>query len=179
MVNKNTNIDCSVVKDLIPLYVDDLASNETKKIINSHLENCEDCSEYLSLVSYDEHIDVKLEDNDLEKSGEKIVKEIKKSQDRIKYTFIIFSMIVAVSNGWLSKGFMSTIPLIIVIPFILTLFFNETKVILITAIAINLILSIATNSLDFGLVSTPFLIVAVLSGTLLGKSLKTIKEGDK
>ena len=41
-------IDCCVAKDLIPLYVENLLSDETAAILKEHLEECEKCkNEYL------------------------------------------------------------------------------------------------------------------------------------
>ena len=38
---------CEVIKDLIPMYIDDAASEETKELVEKHINNCSDCSEYL------------------------------------------------------------------------------------------------------------------------------------
>ena len=43
---KNTNeatLSCEMVRDLLPLYVEDLASEETCYALGSHLDTCEDC----------------------------------------------------------------------------------------------------------------------------------------
>lgn len=168
-------IDCRVVQDLLVLYIDDLVSEESKKILEEHLEKCEECKMYLNLISQDEKIEVKI-DNIVEKKGEKIVKQIKKSQDRLKYTLIIFSMFVAVSNGWISDGFLKTIPFIIIIPCILRLFFKESKIIIITAICSNIALGIATGNFEIGLISTPGLIISVLSGIFLGNTIMNLRE---
>ncbi len=36
---------CEIIKDLLPLYVDGMASDVSKKSIEQHLKHCEDCSE--------------------------------------------------------------------------------------------------------------------------------------
>lgn len=36
---------CEIVKDLLPLYVDEMVSDVSKKSIEDHLEHCADCSE--------------------------------------------------------------------------------------------------------------------------------------
>ena len=41
-------VNCDVVKDLIPLVNDDVASEESKKLVNSHCENCSDCRTLLT-----------------------------------------------------------------------------------------------------------------------------------
>jgi len=38
------NISCSVVRDLLPNYIDKLTSEETNSIIEKHLETCQSCS---------------------------------------------------------------------------------------------------------------------------------------
>ena len=37
------NKDCEIIKDLIPLYVDDVCSTETKEFVEKHLKNCNEC----------------------------------------------------------------------------------------------------------------------------------------
>ena len=38
-------INCNVIKDILPLYVDDLASEDTKALVESHLKKCDSCME--------------------------------------------------------------------------------------------------------------------------------------
>ena len=40
-----SKLKCSIVEDLMPLYIEDLLSEETKKEIELHLDECEDCKE--------------------------------------------------------------------------------------------------------------------------------------
>ena len=40
--------ECSVVKDLLPLYVEDMVSTETSQYINEHLKNCNECQAELA-----------------------------------------------------------------------------------------------------------------------------------
>ena len=35
--------DCEIVKDLLPLVAEDMASEESKTFVNAHIETCEDC----------------------------------------------------------------------------------------------------------------------------------------
>ena len=56
MKNKLT---CAVVKDLLPLYIDKLTSDETNKLIDKHLQSCQDCKEHLNKMANTEifHLD--------------------------------------------------------------------------------------------------------------------------
>ncbi len=170
------NINCSLIQDLLPLYIEEILSVESKSIVENHLESCEECSRYLEILKEDDSIKVEIDESEINKSGEKILNKIKKSQDRIKYTFILFSMILAVSNGYISDGFMSTIPLVIIIPFILSLFFDEGKNILLVGICINTILAIVIDGVPWQ-ISTVLLVGAILSGIYFGKSIKSIVGG--
>ena len=60
-------VNCDVVKDLIPLVNDFVASEESKKIVNIHCENCSDCRKLLT--------------NEIiyQPKDEKIIKSLKKS----------------------------------------------------------------------------------------------------
>ena len=37
------NMDCNVIKDLLPLYIDDCCSEDSAKLVADHLANCESC----------------------------------------------------------------------------------------------------------------------------------------
>ena len=40
--------ECSVVRDLLPLYIENMVSEETTQYINEHLKNCDDCKAELA-----------------------------------------------------------------------------------------------------------------------------------
>ena len=42
--------ECAIVKDLLPLYIEDMVSEETKIFINEHLKECEDCRNELDIL---------------------------------------------------------------------------------------------------------------------------------
>lgn len=110
--------------------------------------------------------------------GESILNKIKKSQDRIKYTFIIFSMIVAVSTSILAKGFISTVPLIIIVPCILKLFYDEDRVIIMTSIITNLVIAIVMNNMGYMLFTLPVNIFCISTGLMIGKLIKNFMKGE-
>lgn len=58
---------CNTVKDLLPLYVDKLTSEESNKAINEHIEKCEDCREALNQMTQKLDVDVAPEVNDFKK----------------------------------------------------------------------------------------------------------------
>ncbi len=40
------DITCEVIKDLLPLYVDEVLSLDSRAVVEEHLETCSDCTEY-------------------------------------------------------------------------------------------------------------------------------------
>ena len=42
------NISCNVIRDLLPLYAEDLASGDTRTLVEEHLCSCEDCTNILN-----------------------------------------------------------------------------------------------------------------------------------
>lgn len=72
-------VDCDVIKDLIPLVNDDVASEESKKMVRLHCENCSDCRELL------------INKSGAQPKDEKIIKALKKS--------ILMTQLAIVSSG--------------------------------------------------------------------------------
>lgn len=38
-----TKISCNIIKDILPLYLDEVVSDDTKEMIEDHLQSCESC----------------------------------------------------------------------------------------------------------------------------------------
>ncbi|CAC9928828.1 hypothetical protein PEPCOX59622_00444 [Aedoeadaptatus coxii] len=41
-------ISCKIIEDLLPLYIDEVCSEESKKLIEEHLSECSQCNEKLN-----------------------------------------------------------------------------------------------------------------------------------
>ena len=48
------NKECEIIRDLLPLYADGVASDASREIIEDHLPDCPDCCEYLKKLREDE-----------------------------------------------------------------------------------------------------------------------------
>ena len=44
------NLDCEVIRDLLPLYADDACSGKSREMVEEHLQGCPDCCEFLDLL---------------------------------------------------------------------------------------------------------------------------------
>ncbi len=43
-------IPCSVVRDLLPLYAEEMIEEETRALVDEHLEECSECSTRLEEI---------------------------------------------------------------------------------------------------------------------------------
>ena len=168
--------NCSLIKDLMPLYIEGLTSTDTNEYIKKHLSECSECNSFFEDIKLDTDINLEINNEELRDKGEIILDKIKKNQDRIKYTFIIFSMIVAVSSSILSKGFIATIPIILIVPCNLKLFYDEDRVIITTSIITQLVIAVAMNDIGYMLFTLPINIFCISSGLMTSKLMKNIIE---
>ena len=44
------NISCDIIKDLLPLYHDEVCSDDSKTMIEEHLSHCENCRNELAAM---------------------------------------------------------------------------------------------------------------------------------
>ena len=86
-------------------------------------------------------------------------------------------MIVAVSSSILSKGFIATIPIIIIVPCILKLFYDEDRVIITTSIITILVIAVAINDIGYMIFTLPINIFCISSGLMTSMLMKNIIEG--
>ena len=52
------DISCDVIRDILPLYAEDLASPATRELVESHLSGCEGCSQELERLKEAQKIPV-------------------------------------------------------------------------------------------------------------------------
>lgn len=88
-------ISCEIIKDLLPLYHDNVCSNESRTIVEKHLLQCDTCKKYLDSMNGD------LPQTYAEKSAEKaksdILKGIKKKLFRKNVMISAISVICAIA----------------------------------------------------------------------------------
>ncbi len=78
---------CNIVKDILPLYLEDMISEDTRKFVDSHIDHCDKCKEELeSLKSNNTN-------NELE--GEDSIKALKK----IKFDILKKQIVTAIISA--------------------------------------------------------------------------------
>lgn len=103
------NLPCNIIEDLLPLYIDSVCSDETNELIESHIENCEDCQHKLELMRAnlpEAYIEENLEDSKmLNKLSDTWIKntrvDIKASI--ITVVFYVFMIGVLFISMWLEE----------------------------------------------------------------------------
>ena len=80
--------NCEIIQDLLPLYIDDVASKESRSMIEEHIKSCSDCRNMLSKMQSDgEEIKFKTETAEIG-----VLKMIKK---KIMKTHVIVGIVSA------------------------------------------------------------------------------------
>ena len=94
--------ECSVVRDLLPLYVEDMVSEETAAYIGEHLETCEGCRAELESLKGSAEIAVIEEKPAMRADNAKPFKKIMKKMNRqfysVAYAALIF--LIFLGFGW-------------------------------------------------------------------------------
>lgn len=58
-------MECKVIRDLIPLYKENMLSEESKKLVKEHLKTCSSCRNYYNLLANDTDVEIKNENESL------------------------------------------------------------------------------------------------------------------
>ena len=85
--------DCSIVKDLIPLYAEDLVSEDTKEFICEHCKSCEKCRRLLEALAKKTN-EQEITDSQKEKVWSEIASKERKKQKKKYLTFLLASVIL-------------------------------------------------------------------------------------
>lgn len=67
---------CKIIQDLLPTYIENMTSDETKNFVEEHLKNCDECKQVFNSMKES------LENETIEET--EIVREIKKYRKKIK-----------------------------------------------------------------------------------------------
>ncbi len=85
--------DCCIVRDILPLYVENMVSEETAGLVNEHLSECEKCKKEAEYLTSDNFIsiiqaDTVSKENDVEPL-KKVAKKFNMQMQSMSYALII------------------------------------------------------------------------------------------
>lgn len=94
-------ISCSIVKDLLPLYIEGILSEETAQAVQLHLQTCENCKKDFEIMRQDF---VFPSAPKIQEENEKILKELKrqlKIKRMLTAVVAVFVTVAVVISGYL------------------------------------------------------------------------------
>lgn len=91
-----SKLNCEIIKDLIPLYVDNVCSSETKSVVDEHIEECKACNEFYRAIKNAPTLPSV--ETDVDKAVVKVGKKMKKHTKKavIKAVSIIMSILLVI-----------------------------------------------------------------------------------
>lgn len=89
--------DCEIIKDLLPLYADNVCSEKSAKIVDEHLNECSKCSEELRKIK--ECPIVPEVDEDMKKAVKNAGKRIKKDKKKTVIETVALVLILVILFG--------------------------------------------------------------------------------
>lgn len=97
---------CNLIKDLLPLYHDEICSEESKQAIEEHFEECQECQEYYKKLNESDVVEYATFD---EKMEEKKVESLKKVKKKLRKRDILFGIAaifgaIIMALFWFSGG---------------------------------------------------------------------------
>ncbi|HAV90951.1 MAG TPA: hypothetical protein DCW44_06735 [Eubacterium sp.] len=72
---------CRIVQDLLPMYIDELCSDESKELVEEHLRTCDDCKRVLESMKEGEEAIASYDVNSTD-SDEQLIKRVSKDINR-------------------------------------------------------------------------------------------------
>lgn len=92
-----SKMNCEIIKDLLPLYIDNVCSDESRNAVEEHINNCPICE--AELVKLQNAPELKPEiDNDIDEAVKNAGKRIKKGKKKavIKTLSIVMSLLLVI-----------------------------------------------------------------------------------
>lgn len=83
------NVSCNIIKDILPLYVDEVVSDDTRNMVSSHMEHCGDCRKKYEEMKADVSIPIE--------NSAKPLKKIKNAWKRKKVILVCATLIAAIA----------------------------------------------------------------------------------
>ena len=91
---------CGIIRDLLPLYIDDVCNEDSRQVIERHLSECEECRNYYDVMKntgdFVEKKKESLEDMKMENSLKNVKNKINKKIRNIIFTAVAAVIVFAV-----------------------------------------------------------------------------------
>ncbi|KAB8126076.1 zf-HC2 domain-containing protein [Gracilibacillus oryzae] len=92
-------ISCNIIRDMLPLYAENMASQDTREIVEEHIASCENCKKQLEEMRTPEELPI---DNDIT-----LLKNIQNTLRREKLQTIILSVMVTLVLAVITMAYLT------------------------------------------------------------------------
>ena len=86
--------NCNIIKDLLPLYAENLLSLESEELVKKHLENCKECRAELESIKLNVNVPTPCDKAEKMKAFMLAMKKYKKLLITILYGWLLFAIMV-------------------------------------------------------------------------------------
>jgi predicted anti-sigma-YlaC factor YlaD len=90
------NISCEIIKDLLPLYHDDVCSKESKNMVEEHLQECESCRNELQAMDSELPISNRVENLAEAEVVQKLSKNWRKGMIKSVLKGVFFTLVTVI-----------------------------------------------------------------------------------
>lgn len=89
------NYPCGIIKDLLPLYIDDVCNDESRQAVENHLAECEDCRKcYEAMSAAEGYVDQdNIADENMVNSLKNVKNKINKKVTRIVLCTVLLALL--------------------------------------------------------------------------------------
>ena len=87
------NKDCGIVRDLMPLVIDDVAGDESKEFVETHLTACEECKKLYQEMKTDLPAETEKEEGAIQKAFSAAAEKLKKKRRIRTLKHVLMDMI--------------------------------------------------------------------------------------
>lgn len=95
---------CDIIKDLLPLYIDDVLSEESRRAVSEHLTECDSCQKYHAAITDAAMLngDMPITSNEEEKTMSESLKKVKLQINKRQHRMVIAAIlaVIIVLSGW-------------------------------------------------------------------------------
>jgi len=159
---------CNIVKDLIPLHVEGLTSEESAALVEKHIAECDDCRRFYETAKrdYESHERSRRDElPDKQRQIEDLIAQLGKYQRRIKLVSVFVAMLMTCIISGAEIQFLSTIPFLILTPFACRLYYPRSLPVIVSAVPFGLLGGLLSGHNSSYI---PFFTVVVLINTAVG-----------
>lgn len=128
---------CNLVKDLIPLYVEELANEDSAELVKNHITECAECRSYYEMIKQDYEEQKAIQPDD--KQLDRLMGQLAGYQQKIKLAGVMMAMLMSSIIHGAGVQFLSTIPFLILVPFVCRLYYGKSWPILLSSIGFGII----------------------------------------